>query len=115
MKIALNLILFGCGLLGVSHFAQARDWAFLNYQDGICEIKGTSPAGMDDYLRSKGMTPNLERFKNSKNELERVDIHFKQLNGDGVTLRFFTSMEVCGEFRAQEIKNGNIIDKDELR
>lgn len=115
MKMHLNLILFGCGLLGVNHIAEARDWTFLNYKDGICEKDRGSPADMDDYLRDKGMTPVLEKFKNSKNELERVDVRFSQLNGDGVVLRFFTSVEACSEFRKQEIKDGNMIDKDELR
>lgn len=115
MKKNLNLILFGCFLFGVSLLAEAREWSFLNYQSGTCEVKGISPAAMEEHLRSKGMTPTIEKFNNNKNELERVDMHFKQLNGDGIVLRFFTSNTACADFRLIEIKNGSIIDKDDLR
>ena len=115
MKKSFKLILFGCVLFGVSQFAAAREWSFLNYQNGTCKVEGTSPADMDDYLRSKGMTPNIEKFNNNKNELERVDIQFNQLNGTGIVLRFFTTKDACANFRLKEIENGNIIDKDDLR
>ena len=115
MKKSSNLILFGCALFGVTFFAEAREWSFLNYQSGACELRGESPASMDEYLRSQQMIPRIEKFNNDKNELERVDVLFKQLNGADVALRFFPNKDACAKFRLNAIKNGTIINKDDLR
>ena len=115
MKKNLNLFLFAFGLLGINLFAEARDWAFLNYQNGTCDVGSLSPAAMDEYLRKQGMIPTIEKINNDKNQLEQVDVNFKQLNGDGITLRFFTTNDACAIFRLKEIKNGNIVEKDDLR
>ena len=100
---------------GLPFFAEAREWSFLNYQSGECELPGESPASMDEYLRGEGMIPRIEKFNNDQNELERVDLKFRQLNGEQITLRFFPKKEACAKFRLNAIKNGTIINKDDLR